>query len=138
MMLYEFFSGHVIFVASLGGSAFNLFIFPHAKGSHSRFVIGGYICGSVAGAAFKFLYNFVSGLEFAGTDYVLVLICAAAAAVATFLMVTFKMLHAPAVAMAMGLVKDPDCIRTAAAAIIGVTILCLCRHYLAKYLRDLT
>ena len=135
LLLYEFFGG--IFVASLGGSGFSLFIFPHANASRAKCVIGGYMCGAVAGILFNLLYNFIYGFNFAGNEYVLILICAAASAVTAFLMITLDMVHSPAAALALGLAKGPDCVKTAIAAIAGAVILCVFKRILDKYLKNL-
>ena len=126
-----------IIVASLGASGFILFVTPHANSSRSRNIIGGYVCGAIGGILFGLLHNQVTGFSFPGVSYALIFICAAASAFTTFLMVTTNMAHPPAAALALGLSADPECIKTAIAAIIGVIILCIARRILKKYLKNL-
>lgn len=133
LLLHQLFGGFI--VASLGASSFIIFITPHTKSSRSRNIIGGYICGAVAGILFSFLYMFIK--EFERVDYILILICAAAAAVTTLLMITTGLVHPPAAALALGLAVDHECLKTALAAIAGVIILCVARLALSKCIKDL-
>ena len=135
LLLYELFGG--IIVASLGASGFIIFITPHTNGSRDQNILGGYVCGAVSGVLFGLLHSRINGLGFAGAEYVLIAVCAAAAAMTTFLMITTNLVHPPAAALALGLSADPDCVKTAAAALIGVTLLCAARRLLKKYLKDL-
>ena len=135
LLLHSLFGG--IIVASLGASSFILFVTPHTNSSRARNLLGGYICGAVSGILFSLLLNQISGFSFSGVDYALIFICAAASALTTFLMVTTNLIHPPAAAFALGLSAEPACIKTAAAAMIGVIILCTARHMLKKYLKDL-
>ena len=135
LLLYSFFGGFI--VASLGASSFIIFITPHTNSSRPRYVIGGYICGSIAGILFSFLHRFLPALDLNGLDYTLILVCAAASALTTLLMVATGLVHPPAAALALGLAADQDCLKTAAAAIIGVLILCTARRLLRKYIKNL-
>ena len=135
LLLYSLFGG--IIVASLGASGFILFVTPHTNSSRSRNLIGGYICGAIAGILFGVLHNKISGFGFSGVNYVLIFVCAAASAFTTFLMIITNYVHPPAAALALGLSADPECIKIAMAAIIGVTILCTTRYILKKYLKNL-
>ena len=135
LSLYSFFGA--IIVASLGASGFILFVTPHTNGSRAVNLIGGYVCGAIAGISLSLLHGQISGLSFSGVDYALVLVCAAASALTTFLMVTTNFVHPPAAALALGLAADPKCIKTAIAAMAGVIILCAARRILKKYLKNL-
>jgi len=133
LFLFEFFGG--IIVASIGASSFILFVTPHANGSRARYVIGGYICGSVSGVLLSFLYAYVLRLDLHYLAPVFVL--AGAAALATFLMISAKLVHPPSAALALGLAADSSSIKTAAVAVLGVSILCVIRYALKKYLKNL-
>ena len=135
LLLYSSFGGKII--ASLGASGFILFVAPHANVSRARNLVGGYFCGAITGILSNLLYGQASELSFFGADYALVLICAAAPALAMFLMTTVNMMHPPAAAFALGLSVEPEAIETAIAAMIGIGLLCLTRFMLKKYLRDL-
>jgi len=139
LLLYGLFGGFI--VASLGASSFIIFITPHAEGARSKYVIGGYICGCVTGIVFSFLFGalhkYIPDLLFHGVDYTQVIVCAAASALTTLLMSTTGFVHPPAAALALGLAIDSDRLKTAAAALIGVLILCTVRRVLRKYIKNL-
>ena len=135
LMLHELFGGFI--VASLGASSFIVFITPHTNSSRPRNVIGGYICGSVAGILLSLLHEHILGLDYNELNYTLVLVCAAASALTTLLMVTTGLVHPPAAALAIGLAADKHGLKAAAAAVISVLILCAARRLLGKYLKNL-
>jgi len=135
LLLHELLGG--IIVASLGASSFILFVRPHASSTCTRNIAGSYVCASVVGILFSLLHDRLFVLDFAGVDYALVVVCAAAAAVTAFLMVAANLVHPPAAALAVGLSADSDCLRTAAVAIIGVVIFCVIRRVLKKHLKNL-
>lgn len=135
LLFHELLGG--IIVASLGASSFIIFVTPHTKSSRARNVLGGYVCGAVAGILFSLLHTYISGLGHDGLRYTLILICAAASAVTTLLMIATGLVHPPAAALALGLAADPDCLRTAVAAILGIAILCAARRVLRNRIKDL-
>ena len=136
LFLEDLLSG--IIVASIGASSFIIFITPHTNGSRTKNIVGGYVFGSIAGVAFGFLRSRVPGI--APEPYVqllTVLICAAAAAATTFLMISFNLVHPPSAALAIGVCAGPQRLVTAATAIISVIILCAARKGLGKRLKNL-
>ncbi|MDR0197445.1 MAG: HPP family protein [Oscillospiraceae bacterium] len=135
LALYEFFGG--IIVASLGASSFILFVTPRTNSSRARNLIGGYIFGSLAGVTFSVLHVSLDMFDVPGMHLTLILGCAAAAALATFLMACTGLVHPPAAALALGLAADSACLRTALAALVGVTVLCAVRRLLIKNLKNL-
>jgi CBS-domain-containing membrane protein len=135
LMLYEFLGG--IIVASLGASSFILFATPHTNSSKAKNLIGGYICGSLAGVSFSFLHAAFNMFDYEKMHLALILGCAAAAALAMFLMVFAEVAHPPAAALAVGVAATPQRLQMAAAAMIGVTLLCGLRFILKKYLKNL-
>ncbi|MDR0222534.1 MAG: HPP family protein [Oscillospiraceae bacterium] len=135
MTLYEFFGG--IVVASLGASGFILFVTPHTQTSRAINLIGGYVCGSVSGVGFGYLHKALGVLDFEKFHVTLIIGCAAAAAFAMFLMVWKGVVHPPAAALALGLAADAKSVVTAAAAMVGIVILCGVRRLLSKYLKNL-
>ena len=135
LLLYELFGG--IIVASLGASGFILFVTPHTQSSRAKNIIGGYICGASMGVLFSLLHGFILSVGFTGTDLTIVFVCAAAAASTTFLMVSANLVHPPSAALALGLAADAQSVKTALAALVGITILCAVRYLLRKYIKDL-
>ena len=135
LMLYKLFGG--IIVASLGASSLILFVSPHSKSAKTKNVVGGYICGIIIGVLCSFIYYKFLGLNFEELNYILIFLCAAAAAIATFLMVSTNLVHAPAVSLAIGLSIDPECLQLAFAALIGIVILCVIRNLLKDHIKNL-
>ena len=135
LLLHQLFGGFI--VASLGASSFIIFVTPHTKSSRARCVIGGYFLGAIAGILFSFLHAYVSGFSFSGSAYVLILICAASAAVTALMMITTGFVHPPAAALAIGLAVDRDWIRSAPGAMLGVIVLCIARRLLSNHIKNL-
>ena len=136
LMLYEFLGG--IIVASFGASSCILFLTPHTKASRTPNLLGGYLFAAVSGVSFYYLRVAVSYVfEFTELDIVLIIVCASAATLTTFLMAWTRFIHPPSAALALGLAADSNCVQTAAAAIAGIIILCLVRHLLRKHLKNL-
>ena len=135
LLMHEFFGG--IIVASLGASSCIIFITPHTNASKARCVVGGYVCGSIAGLLLGFLHRYVSSLGFYGQETALLIVCAASSAFCIFLMITSGLVHPPSAALALGLAADRENYKTALAAILGVMILCAARRLLRKYIKDL-
>ena len=136
LLLYEFLGG--IIAASLGASSCILFLTPNKTGSRSVNLIGGYLLAAVSGIIFCYLHIAVlNAMGYAEVDIVLVIARASAAALTTFLMAWTRLIHPPSAALALGLTADINCLRTAAAAIIGIVILCLIRYCLRKHLKNL-
>lgn len=135
LMLYELLGG--VIVASLGASSCILFLTPHTKASQAKNLVGGYLFASISGVAFSTLHSALHAVQFVEIDVILIVVCASAAAITTFLMVMTRLVHPPSAALALGLAADPHCLRTAAAALIGIAILCVIRRILGKYMRNL-
>ena len=136
LMLYEFLGG--IIVASLGASSCILFLTPHTNGSRTVNLVGGYLLAAISGIIFGYLHiALIHIFGFAKVDVVLIVVCASASAFTTFLMACTRLIHPPSAALALGLAADPNCIRTAAAAILGILILCSIRYCLRKHLKNL-
>jgi CBS-domain-containing membrane protein len=134
LALYELFGG--IIVASLGASSFILFATPHTQSSKAKNLIGGYICGAFSGVLFSYLHS-VFMFDFSTMHLALIVGCAAAAALTMFLMVWAGVAHPPAAALALGLASNAPSLITAAAAVLGVCVLCMVRRVLRKYLKNL-
>jgi CBS-domain-containing membrane protein len=135
LMFYEFLGG--IIVASLGASSFILFVTPQKDASRAANLIGGYVFGALSGVLLNFLHAALSALDFAGVDLLLIVVCAASAALTTFLMAWTGLAHPPSAALALGLAADAHCLRTAAIAIVSIIFLCAVRRLLKGHVKDL-
>lgn len=135
LMLHGLFGG--IIVASLGASSCILFLTPHTKASQAKNLIGGYLFAAISGVAFGALHTALDAVRIAEVDIILIVVCAFAASITTLMMVLTRLVHPPSAALALGLAADPHRLRTAAAALIGIAILCVIRRLLGKYMRNL-
>jgi len=92
-------------LASLGASCFIAFTMPHMRISTPRHLVGGYLCGAVAGGVCQALLHSAwmetSGIHVAVASTVL---AGVAVGVSIFLMVILDFEHAPAAGIALGLV----------------------------------
>ncbi|MDR0248672.1 MAG: HPP family protein [Oscillospiraceae bacterium] len=126
-----------VIVASLGASSFILFVTPHTASSRTANLVGGYICACVSGVLLGFAHEAIRALDFERVHLALIIVCACAAAATMFLMVYTGFVHPPSAALALGLAADTHGIRTAAAALLGIAVLCAVRNLLKKHLKNL-
>jgi CBS-domain-containing membrane protein len=136
ILLFDDFWGGII-VASLGASSFILFATPLTKSSRSINLIGSYVFGASSGILFNFLHAALISLDNESVRFALVLVCAAAAALATFLMVKTGLAHPPAAALAIGVTSGTNPVETGIAAVFSVILLCVIRNIFKKHLRNL-
>jgi small-conductance mechanosensitive channel len=136
IIMFDDFFGKII-VASLGASSFILFATPLTKSSRSVVLIGSYIFGASSGILFNLLHANIPSLDSEQIRYALVLACACAAAVATFLMAKAGFAHPPAAALAIGVTSGINPVQTGIAAVLSVLLLCVIRNILKKHLRNL-
>ncbi|MEI6775572.1 MAG: HPP family protein [Chloroflexales bacterium] len=113
-------------VASLAGTACNLFASPHVKVSRPRNVVFGYTIGIVVG-----LFGGLA-VEYLG----MVPACALATGLAVFLMVQTDSLHPPAVASTLGIATASVPLLSAVSLILSVAPLVLVHQIFKPYLRD--
>jgi hypothetical protein len=93
-------------------------------------LIGGYICGMIAGLFGFYLAAFFPGLH-------LSVAAAAAVGAAALLMICFNFGHPPAAALALGLSSSPRPLLVALIALCSIIALCLAARLLKPWLRDL-
>lgn len=138
LMLFQHRLDSSALVAALGASAFTVFTIPHAKSAQSKVLVGGYICGVVAGVACRMLLA-AEWLPQPGGDLVImqIIIAGASVALAMLLMVVLDLEHPPAAAVALGLVVGPWQPWNVAYVMAAITALSLIRHCLTRVLKDL-
>jgi CBS-domain-containing membrane protein len=136
IIMFDDFLGGII-VASLGASSFILFATPLTKSSRSVNLIGSYIFGAACGILFNILHSHLLSFDHENIRYALVIVCAASAALATFLMAKTGLAHPPAAALAIGVTSGTNCIETGVVAVFSVILLCIIRNILKKHLRNL-
>jgi CBS-domain-containing membrane protein len=124
---------HTGLVAALGATTFLIFTMPHKVSARSRYVIGGYVMGGLAGVLTSFAFS-VHGFLPLGSLFA---VGAIAVGSATLLMVTTNTEHPPAAGMALGLVLQPWDYKTVLYVMGCVCFLCLARHVLKRFMIDL-
>jgi len=119
---------HAVIIASLGASSFIAFAMPHTNASRPRYLVGGYVCGTVSGVAMHALAEAVG-------DPVLgpwtirgdVLFGAASVGLAIFLMVITDTEHPPAAGLALGVVLAEWHTLALIVPIVGIVALSVAR-----------
>ena len=125
-------------LAALGASSFIVFTMPNERVSRSRYLIGGYAVGIVAG----FLCFHLSQLPFWEKISLVpplssALFSALAVGLAIFLMVITDLEHPPAAGVALGLVLNEANQRTILVVLIGIILLVLIKRVIRPLLIDL-
>jgi len=128
----------MVIVASLGASTFISFTVPQSNPSRPRFLIGGYVVGSMCGILMNYLSRYLIStnvLIFGLSPNIL--ICALAVGLAMLLMTVFDFEHPPAAALAMGLAADSNVWVTAAVAIACIVTISLFKTAIKRWLINL-
>jgi CBS-domain-containing membrane protein len=121
-------------VAALGATIFVTFTMPHRVSSRPRYLIGGYIMGTVAGLICN--YAFIRPDAWLPSPGVFFL-GAIAVGTASLLMVATNTEHPPAAGFALGLVLQPWDYKTLVYVLACVCVLSIIRLALKRYLIDL-
>ncbi len=87
-----------VLVASLGASSFIAFTMPHVEASRPRYLLGGYLMGTLTGCTMSLLGD----LFFVDLPAASLVLAALATGSAIFLMVITDTEHPPAAALALG------------------------------------
>ena len=110
-----------VLIASLGATAFISFTMPHGESSKPRYLVGGYVVGTVVGVAVSIVVGWIQAEYGVGMERVIVISGAAiAVGVAMFLMVVTDTEHPPAAAVALGFVLNSWDLRAIGVVLIGV------------------
>jgi CBS-domain-containing membrane protein len=120
-------------VAALGATTFLIFTMPHKVSARSRYLVGGYAMGGIAGILTSYAFS-SGGLVPVANAFV---IGAIAVGVATILMVITNTEHPPAAGMALGLVIQPWDYRTVLYVFGCVCFLCIARQVFKRIMIDL-
>lgn len=95
-----------VLIASLAASSFIAFAMPHTRRAGPRYLIGGYLVGTVVGCAMSVVAGWLSNIG-AGSLHLDQIVCGAlATGVAILCMVTTDTEHPPAAALALGFVLN--------------------------------
>lgn len=121
---------HTVIVASLGATSFIVFTLPHKNSSRARYILGGYVLGTVAGSICALLVS----LHILLTP---MLVGALAVGLSMFLMVIFNMEHPPASAFALGIAIEGFDLRTVFFVFLVTFTLLLIKYLNRKWFIDL-
>jgi CBS-domain-containing membrane protein len=125
-------------IASLGASAFIAFVFPHARLSRPRFLIGGYLIGTVVGCACSYLPSLplLTQLPLASA-WLNQVSGAVSVGLTIFLMVITNVEHPPAAGLALGFVLNVWNLWTVVVVLGGIALLAATKTLLKPALVDL-
>ena len=94
-----------VLIASFGASAFICFTMPHVKSSGPRYVIGGYIVGTIIGCLASLMTGLVP-IDTLPVETTQIIFGAIATGIAIFCMVLTDTEHPPAAGLALGFVLN--------------------------------
>lgn len=125
-------------IASLGATSFIAFMAPHIKASKPRYLIGGYICGTLSGVLCKLiaLSPLMRSMPFT-VQHEGVFFGAFAVGIAMFLMVTMNFEHPPAAGYALGIVLNDFNVRVLLVVMVGVVLIVSLKTVLKPYMKNL-
>ena len=127
-----------VLIASLGASAFIAFTMPRVDSSRPRFLMGGYVVGTVMGCLWSAAATALepaAGWALAGPS--IVLFAALATGSAIFLMVVTQTEHPPAAALALGYVLNEWDLLTVLVVLTGIVAISLIKELLRPILVNL-
>lgn len=121
-------------MASLAASGFIAFGFPGAESARPRYLIGGYLCGTVSGLAGSLAYHLLLPPPLAGNTVALIAIVALAVFLTALLMFGLNLQHPPAAALAICVVLEPQPLAISLTMIGCILALCGARWAILKLL----
>lgn len=121
---------HTVVVASLGATSFIIFTLPHRNSSRVRYILGGYVLGSIAGGICALLVSAQVLLS-------PMLVGALAVGLSMFLMVIFNMEHPPASAFALGIAIEGFDLKTVFFVFVVTIVLLVIKYLNRKWFIDL-
>jgi CBS-domain-containing membrane protein len=125
-------------IASLGASAFIAFALPHSRLSRPRFLIGGYLVGTIVGCACSYLPSLplLTQLPLASA-WLNQVSGAVSVGLTMLLMVITNTEHPPAAGLALGFVLNTWNYWTVVVVLIGIGLLVAVKRLLRPVLVDL-
>ncbi|MDJ0653625.1 MAG: HPP family protein [Xanthomonadales bacterium] len=109
-----------VLVASLGASSFIAFTMPHVESARPRYLVGGYVIGTIAGCGMSLAGAGVAASGVIDGNSLPLAFAALATGIAIFLMVITNTEHPPAAALALGFALNEWNITTIAVVFIGI------------------
>ena len=129
---------NTVVIASIGSTAFSVFVSPHKSLTEDITIIMSYIVGMMVGTLcwFAFLYLPLPQYGMIATHYS-ALFGAVAVGLTMFLLVILDFEHPPAVSLALGLVIDKWSLPAIVVTVFGVTMILGLRYMLRRRLINL-
>ncbi len=121
---------HVVVIASIGSTAFIIFVMPRSVSAAPRRVIGGHLIGLFCGSLFALIPH--------STPLTAILIYSLAVGAALYLMVVLDAEHPPAGGTALGVAITGFSFQVMIAILTSSIALSLAHRFLKRYLKDLT
>ena len=125
-----------VLISALGASTFICFTMPHIKSSGPRYLVGGYIVGTVVGG-FTSLSASLIPISTIPVETSLIVFGAMATGLAIFCMVITDTEHPPAAALALGYVLNEWDPLTIAVILSGIMLISIFKEVSKKYLINL-
>ena len=125
-----------VLIASFGASAFICFTMPHVKSSGPRYVIGGYIVGTVVGCVVSLIAGLVS-IDSLPVEITQIIFGAIATGIAIFCMVITDTEHPPAAGLALGFVLNEWELLTVLVILAGIVFIFMMKEVSKKNMINL-
>ncbi len=127
-----------VLIAALGATSFIVFTMPRRERARPRYLVGGYVVGTLTGCAFSFLNTASTNLSPAllGIDQSIAF-AAIATGIAMFIMVITDTEHPPAAGLALGFVLNEWDLLTVAVVLLGILTICGIKELCKSSLMDL-
>ncbi|MFT5446276.1 MAG: CBS-domain-containing membrane protein [Gammaproteobacteria bacterium] len=127
-----------VLIAALGASAFIAFTMPHTDSSKPRYLLGGYVIGTVIGCAASLLGAELLVLSPPQLQHLLsIALAATATGCAMFLMTVTDTEHPPAAGLALGFALNEWALLTVGVVILGITGISLTKELCKSRMRNL-
>ena len=125
-----------VLISAFGASTFICFSMPHVRSSGSRYIIGGYIVGTVIGG---FASQIADSVVFTAIpdEAIVIVFGALATGLAIFAMVLTNTEHPPAAALALGYVLNEWDLMTMIAILVGIVLISTAKEVTRKWMIDL-
>ena len=126
-----------VLIASLGASTFIAFAIPRSQHSEPRYMIGGYLVGILVGSSIGTLNASIYFSDIATAHFAMIVFAALATGLAMLVMVITKTEHAPAAALALGLVLNEWNLLTLFVVMMAIVVLSIFKRLVLPILLDL-
>lgn len=128
---------YTVIVASLGATTFVVFAIPHSYSASTYRISGGYLVGIIIGISLYYIDAYLATLLLIDAGILNIIMGGVAVGLSTLIMAVTNTEHPPAAGLSMGLIFNPWTLGALVVIFIAVLALCLCKHFLRKWLINL-